>query len=189
MTKIPNNVIKPPPGYEYVIPSNSQPTITTSPGVQLNKITEQDETKKRIEYLESKMDKILDELRVLKKRDKYKPKPSERAKRVWMSDILEAVCDYFEVGPGDVKSQKRHADLVRVRSVYINLCNELTHTSQPAIGRACGDRDHTTVIHHIRLKRNKTNCWSIKKESGIELWSDYSKLEAKLKSEAQPDNE
>ena len=53
------------------------------------------------------------------------------------------------------------------------------------IGRACGNRDHTTVIHHARLKRNKTGCWDIKKESGLELWSDYSKLEAKLKSEAQ----
>ena len=41
----------------------------------------------------------------------------------------------------------------------------------------------------LDLKRNKTGAWNIKKESGIELWSDYSKLEAKLKSEAQPDNE
>ena len=178
MTKIPNNVIKPPPGFEYV---QQRSVAIAQP--------KDDGIKKRIDYLESKIDKLMDELRVLKRRDKYKPKPSERAKRVWISDILEAVCDYFEVGPGDVKSQKRHADLVRVRSVYINLCNELTHTSQPAIGRACGGRDHTTVIHHIRLKRDKTNCWSIKKESGIELWSDYSKLEAKLKSEAQPDNE
>ena len=38
-----------------------------------------DDTKERIEYLESKMDKILDELRVLKRKDKYRPKPSERA--------------------------------------------------------------------------------------------------------------
>jgi hypothetical protein len=53
----------------------------------------------------------------------------------------------------------------------------------------CGNRDHTTVIHHARLKTNKSGCWDIKKESGLELWSDYSKLEAKLKSEAQPDNE
>ena len=188
MTKIPNNVIKPPPGYEYVIPSNNQPTITTSPGVQLKQM-EQDDIKKRIDYLESKIDKLMDELRVLKRRDKYKPKPEDRAKRVWMSDILEAVCDYFEVGPTDIQSERRHADLVRVRSVFINLCHELTHGSFAAIGRMCGNRDHTTVIHHARLKRNKTGCWNIKKESGIELWSDYSKLATKLKSEAQPDNE
>ena len=188
MTKIPNNVIKPPPGYEYVIPSNNQPTITTSPGVQLKQM-EQDDIKKRIDYLESKIDKLMDELRVLKRRDKYKPKPEDRAKRVWMSDILEAVCDYFEVGPTDIQSERRHADLVRVRSVFINLCHELTHGSFAAIGRMCGNRDHTTVIHHARLKRNKTGCWNIKKESGIELWSDFGKLEAKLKAEAQPDNE
>ena len=80
MTKIPNNVIKPPPGYEYV-QQRSMPIVQPK----------QDDTKQRIEYLESKMDKILDELRVLKRKDKYRPKPSERAKRVWMEDILKAV--------------------------------------------------------------------------------------------------
>ena len=183
MTKIPNNVIRPPKGYEYVTVEKNNTYCSNQ------KTTEQDDIKKRIDYLESKIDKLMDELRVLKRRDKYRPKPEERAKRVWMSDILEAVCNYFEISPDDIQSERRHADLVRVRSVYINLCHELTHGSQPAIGRMCGNRDHTTIIHHARLKRNKTGCWNIKKESGLELWSDYSKLEAKLKSEAQPDNE
>jgi hypothetical protein len=53
----------------------------------------------------------------------------------------------------------------------------------------CGNRDHTTIIHHVRLKRDKTNCWNIKKELGLELWSDFGKLEAELKSKAEPDNE
>ena len=183
MTKIPNNVIRPPKGYEYVTVEKNIPIV------QIKRTTEQDDIKKRIDYLESKIDKLMDELRVLKRRDQYKPKPGERAKRVWMSDILEAVCDYFEIGPDDIRSNRRHADLVKVRSVYINLAHELTHASQPAIGRACGNRDHTTIIHHARLKTNKTGPWNIKKESGIELWSDYSKLATKLKSEAQPDNE
>ena len=178
MTKIPNNVIKPPPGFEYV-QDRSMPIVQPK----------EDNIKKRIDYLESKIDKLMDELRVLKRRDQYKPKPGERAKRVWMSDILEAVCDYFEVGPADIQSERRQADLVRVRSVFLNLCHALTFSSFSSIGRMCGNRDHTTVLHHAKLKRDKTRCWCIKKESGIELWSDYSKLEAKLKSEAQPDNE
>ena len=183
MTKIPNNVIKPPPGYEYVTVEKNIPIV------QIKRTTEQDDIKKRIDYLESKIDKLMDELRVLKRRDQYKPKPGDRAKRVWMSDILEAVCDYFEVGPADIQSERRQADLVRVRSVFLNLSHALTFSSFSSIGRMCGNRDHTTVLHHAKLKRNKSGCWSIKKESGIELWSDYSKLEAKLKSEAQPDNE
>jgi len=188
MTKIPNNVIKPPPGYMYV--NEKVEKIQKYVGtIQGKKYLFENDTKKRIEYLESKMDKILDELRVLKRKDKYRPKPSERAKRVWMEDILKAVCNHFNTTPTDIMSEKRQAELVRVRSVYINLCNELTYASQPAIGRMCGNRDHTTIIHHVRLKREKANCWNIKKESGIELWSDFGKLEAKLKSEAQPDNE
>ena len=183
MTKIPNNVIRPPKGYEYVTVEKKIPIV------QIKRTTEQDDIKKRIDYLESKIDKLMDELRVLKRKDKYRPKPSERAKRVWMEDILKAVCDHYNTTPTDIMSEKRQAELVRVRSVYINLCNELTYASQPAIGRMCGNRDHTTIIHHARLKRNKTGPWNIKKESGIELWSDYSKLEVKLRSEAQPDNE
>ena len=192
MTKIPNNVIRPPKGYEYVTVEKKIPIVQIKRITDIangDKLTSQDDIKKRIDYLESKIDKLMDELRVLKRRDKYKPKPEERAKRVWMSDILEAVCDYFEVSPTDIQSERRHADLVRVRSVFINLCHALTYGSYSAIGRMCGNRDHTTIIHHARLKRNKTGHLNIKKESGIELRSDFGKLEAKLKAEAQPDNE
>ena len=85
MTKIPNNVIRPPKGYEYVTVEKKIPIV------QIKRTTEQDDIKKRIDYLESKIDKLMDELRVLKRKDKYRPKPEERAKRIWMSDILEAV--------------------------------------------------------------------------------------------------
>ena len=71
MTKIPNNVIKPPPGFEYV-QQRSVPIMQPKPI--------KDDTKERIEYLESKMDKILDELRVLKRKDKYRPKPRRELK-------------------------------------------------------------------------------------------------------------
>ena len=141
MTKIPNNVMRPPKGFEYV----QQGSV---PNVQAKPI--QDDTKIRINYLESKLDKIMDELRVLKRRDKYKPKPNERAKRVWISDILEAVCDYYEMTPAAVQSASRISDIVRVRSVFINLCNALTHGSYSAIGRMCGNRDHTTIIHSVK---------------------------------------
>ena len=47
MTKIPNNVIKPPPGFEYV-QQRSVPIMQSKPI--------KDDTKERIEYLESNMD-------------------------------------------------------------------------------------------------------------------------------------
>ena len=158
MTRIPNNVIKPPKGYEYVTVNKKMPIV------QIKRTTQPYDIKIRINYLESKLDKIMDELRVLKRRDKYKPKPNERAKRVWISDILEAVCDYYEMTPAAIQSASRLSDIVRVRSVFINLCNALTHGSYSAIGRMCGNRDHTTIIHHARLKRNKTGPWNKKKE-------------------------
>ena len=45
MTKIPNNVIKPPPGYEYV----TTPSNTSIHRLKLNRVNEQDDIKKRID--------------------------------------------------------------------------------------------------------------------------------------------
>ncbi len=179
-TPIPNNVIRPPKGYEYTQGNQTKRLVFKDVSVNIQK---------RIEYLEAKVNGLIDEIRVLKKQQKYQPAINRRAKRVWMSDILVAVCDYFDTTPEDICSARRHSDIIKIRSCFINLCTELTHSSTPAIGRNCGNRDHTTVLHHINLKKNKINCWNTKTEPGLELWSDFGKLEAKLKSEAQPDNE
>ena len=48
----------------------------------------------------------------------------------------------------------------------------------------CGNRDHTKIIHHVRLKRNKTGVGILKKER-IELWSDL-EIKPKLKSDTNP---
>ena len=32
------------------------------------------------------------------------------------------------------------------------------HLNQVLSGRMCGNRDHTTIIHHVRLKRNRSTC-------------------------------
>ena len=58
MTKIPNNVIKPPPGYEYVTVEKKIPIV------QIKRTTEQDDIKKRIDYLESKIDKMINAARM-----------------------------------------------------------------------------------------------------------------------------
>ncbi len=182
-TKIPNNVMKPPKGFEYVINKNpSQQTVSI--------VKENTQTQKRIDMLEGMIFKMSDELRKLKRHQVQQYNSSkQKPKRVWMQDILEAVAKHYKVNIDEILGPRRLAELVEIRSCYINLCHELTTASQPAIGRMCGNRDHTTVIHHIRLKRNKSNCWDIRTNKGLELWSDFTKLESKLKAEAEPDNE
>jgi hypothetical protein len=61
--------------------------------------------------------------------------------------IMETVATYYRVTCLDIMSDRRTQDIVKPRHVAMYLCCELTHRSMPAIGRAFGDRDHTTVLH------------------------------------------
>ena len=58
MTKIPNNVMKPPPGYEYVTVEKNIPIVQIKRTTDIaagDKLTSQDDIKKRIDYLEKKL--------------------------------------------------------------------------------------------------------------------------------------
>lgn len=57
---------------------------------------------------------------------------------------------YPNVSMSDLKSARRTADVVRPRQIVMYLAKELTARSLPEIGRRCGGRDHTTVLHAVR---------------------------------------
>lgn len=67
-----------------------------------------------------------------------------------MLHIKQTTCEYFGVSVNDVVSARRTKDVVNPRHVAMFLCKELTPYSLPAIGRAFGGRDHTTVLHALR---------------------------------------
>lgn len=50
----------------------------------------------------------------------------------------------------EMVSPRRAPRLVRGRMIYYWIAKDLTSKSLVAIGRACGGRDHATVIHGIR---------------------------------------
>lgn len=50
----------------------------------------------------------------------------------------------------DLKSPRRSRPVVRARMIFIALAKMLTTQSLPQIGRAVGNRDHSTVLHAIR---------------------------------------
>jgi hypothetical protein len=64
-----------------------------------------------------------------------------------VNDILRAVCAFYGVTLIDLNSRRRTAALVRPRHVAMYLCRTLTLCSMAEIGRAMGERDHTTVMH------------------------------------------
>lgn len=67
-----------------------------------------------------------------------------------ISDILKVVADFYEVYTIDIKSMRRTAKVVRPRQVSYYLAKNLTLESFPAIARAIGGRDHTSVLHGVR---------------------------------------
>ena len=69
---------------------------------------------------------------------------------ITIAQVQERVARYFDVPVQHLKSSRRHGRLVRARHIAVYLCTELTGKSLPVIGRAFGDRDHTTMINSRR---------------------------------------
>ena len=72
---------------------------------------------------------------------------TERA--ISVESITKAVCDYFRIENGQLKSRRKTADLVRGRHIAMHLCRQYTSMSLKAIGAEFGGRDHSTVIHAL----------------------------------------
>lgn len=64
--------------------------------------------------------------------------------------ILLVVADAAGLSINDLKSPRRDQASVVARRIYYRLARRLTGSSLPEIARACGNRDHTTVLHGIR---------------------------------------
>jgi hypothetical protein len=71
-------------------------------------------------------------------------------RRIMLDDVRAAVCRVFGISKIDITSDRRMREIVIPRQIAMALCKRLTGASLPAIGRAFGGRDHTTVLHAVR---------------------------------------
>ncbi len=67
-----------------------------------------------------------------------------------LKEIQERTCEAFGVSMDDLLSSSRAQPLAWPRQVAMYLSRELTDATLPAIGRAFGGRNHTTVLHAYR---------------------------------------
>ena len=77
-----------------------------------------------------------------------------------IDDILEKVCQHYNVAQQHVFSKSRKRDYVQVRQVSMYLAQKYTKMPASHIGQLIGNRDHSTVIHSCntveqRLKVDK----------------------------------
>lgn len=73
-----------------------------------------------------------------------------KTKEITTDLILNIVAEHFEVTAKDIQSQKRNAEFVIPRQVYMYLCRELIETPLTNIAKTLGKKDHTTIIHGIK---------------------------------------
>ncbi|MFY0735641.1 helix-turn-helix domain-containing protein [Aurantimonas sp. NFXS3] len=69
--------------------------------------------------------------------------------------ILERVAKAYEVKPKEILGPSRDRKIALPRHAFFYWARRLTSKSLPQIGRFCGDRDHTTVLHGVRAYPGK----------------------------------
>lgn len=62
-------------------------------------------------------------------------------------NIGRVVAHFYDVPFLELAAHRRTKHVVRARQVAFYLCCEMTTMSLPQIGRAFGNKDHTTVLH------------------------------------------
>lgn len=78
---------------------------------------------------------------------------------VTIGRIQKAVADHFRLKIADLKGRDNSRPVVRPRQIAMFLCRTLTTASLQTIGKAFGDRDHSTVSHSFDVveKRCQTD--------------------------------
>ena len=76
--------------------------------------------------------------------------PDLRPTRRTVQDIQEQTAEAFGISLDELLSPSRAAPVAWPRQVAMYLARELTDQTLPAIGRAFGGRNHTTVLHACR---------------------------------------
>jgi chromosomal replication initiator protein len=67
-----------------------------------------------------------------------------------VEDIQRAVCSHFHLSNSELLSKDRHKSVAFARQVAMYLCRQRLKCSFPELGRAFGNRDHTTVMSAVR---------------------------------------
>jgi len=77
---------------------------------------------------------------------------------ITVSKIKRVVAAYYGVAVSDIISPRRQQSIVRRRHVAVYITKRMTSLSLPAIGRAFGNRDHTTILQAVRNVERRLEC-------------------------------
>jgi hypothetical protein len=86
-----------------------------------------------------------------------------------VKEILCIVANQLGVNVNDVIAKTRIQSAVIARSILINVLRDKYAMPFTKIGVILGNRDHTTMIHHVRMKMNKEHFW----QPNHIIWNRY----------------
>ena len=72
---------------------------------------------------------------------------NNQIKPISNKDVLETVCQFYNISVKELIGDKRKKELVNPRQIAIYIMREELKTSYPTIGEELGGRDHTTAMH------------------------------------------
>ena len=120
-------------------------------------------------------------LKLKYKQDKYneKHKNDDNVVKNFTKDlfykVVHCVCKQYNNKPDDLLGIRRYEELVRARSILINLMLETYAISLSQLGRFM-NIDHSTVIHHKMLKIEQKRFWKLDKT----IHEEFTKLKDEL---------
>lgn len=144
---------------------------------QINNLTDNQIKILEIQELQEQIKEIQDKINVIRSTIDFKPQKVKN--KVYISNILEQVSNYTDFKPDQILSKERTKELVKARSLFVNLCLDLTRHSCNSIGLHL-NRDHTTILYHKKIKAHKNKYWNNERAEGVELWRDYNNIKTKL---------
>lgn len=111
--------------------------------------------------------------RVIKRAVKIDDKP------LTIDDIMDTVCNHFNVSTTAVASRSRKREYVTARQVSMYLAQKYTKMPASRIGKLVGGRDHSTVIHscsqvEMRIKTDRLfhdEITSIERSFKLKKWN------------------
>lgn len=106
--------------------------------------------------INGKLKEISDRVAVLEARFPHVPQAEQPTlteggpnNRPSIEFIKRLVCRHYSIEVNEMDSRRQNQLIVRPRHIAIYLADRLTIRSRPQIGRAFGQRDHTTVLHAV----------------------------------------
>lgn len=87
--------------------------------------------------------------RIIRKISKNETKP------ITVDNIINAVCNHFEVEPSVIHTKSRKREIVQVRQIAMYLAKLHTDSSSSKIGQLIGGKDHATVLHACKIIKDQ----------------------------------